>query len=75
MQSKNHKRNCPECGVELFYIPKNINRAIKLNSLCRSCSKLGKRNWFFGKGCPNKEQLKILNRGNKYNLGKYKTEE
>jgi len=43
-------RNCPKCGKELSYSKKfNLNKAIKNNSVCVSCSKKGEKNPFYGK--------------------------
>ena len=68
-------RKCPKCGCDLYYKSKNIYRAIKLNSLCKSCSKKGKSNPFYGKSYLDPKLLSDRMKGNKYNLGKYRTYE
>lgn len=43
-------RECPECGNILYYSSKQtLKYANNKESLCTSCSKLGKRNPFYGK--------------------------
>ena len=60
------KRNCKECYKEIIY--KNIgsfNRAMKQNSLCKSCAKMGKRNSFYGKHHSDKTKSKLREKSSK----------
>lgn len=52
MVEKIWKKNCPECGTKLSYSSKmGLAYSVKIHSLCKKCSKLGKRNPYFGKVC------------------------
>jgi len=47
---KKYKRNCPSCGTILNYKgTETLNRAIKRNSNCKPCSKLGENHPMYGK--------------------------
>lgn len=48
------ERNCPECKIVLLYVYKtSFRRAIKNNSLCKSCSKTGENHPLFGRTGPD----------------------
>lgn len=74
-------KNCPKCNKIITYKSiQGYNGAIKNNSLCRSCSKLGKNNPMFGRDVSDetKSKLRILlgNQSGENNLfyGKHHTE-
>ena len=73
--AKTKERTCPDCGMKLLYSIKNFSRAVRQNSRCKSCSKSGKRNPSVGVPIRNNQQLMALRKGNKWNLGKYRTPE
>ena len=52
---KSYNRYCPLCGVLLTYCDKSkLNRAIRNNSLCKKCSRVGDKNPMYGKESPMK---------------------
>jgi len=52
MKLTEHQRNCPECGMRLYYASlKGLKVATKLNRICKVCSNTGERNPHFGKPC------------------------
>jgi len=53
-------RGCIDCGVEIHYKNKRtMKSAEKRNAKCRSCSKMGKNNGFYGKSHSVETILKI----------------
>jgi len=56
---KRWKRKCPDCKNTIIYTKYNSYRkSKKRHSFCKSCSKIGKRNSFFGRR-HTKENLKL----------------
>ena len=52
------KRNCPKCNDELVYKSANaFYRARSQDTLCKPCSKIGKKNPFYGKSF-SKQQIR-----------------
>jgi len=69
------KKNCPNCGNELNYLNnQTLNRSIRNNSNCRTCSKLGKNHPMHGKP---KELHPLYGKYGKDNpnYGKHRTDE
>jgi 5-methylcytosine-specific restriction endonuclease McrA len=60
-------RNCPDCGKELSYSVKScLNRAIRNNSVCISCSQKGENHPNYGKTLSEetRRRLSIAKGGN-----------
>lgn len=69
------KRTCPNCNKLYLISRDNENRAIRNNTVCKSCSKLGRRNPLYGVPCKDKEAKRRQMLGNKHNLNKIRTPE
>jgi hypothetical protein len=79
MKEKKWKRNCPDCGKEIFHTEKWVrNKFIKLNKLCIKCNQKGNRSSHFGKRLSEETKRKIsfsLKGAKSYWFGKRLSEE